>query len=451
MLFSRFLIALFFFKQSIAYTTYSCNSTVSCPQSAPCCSQDGTCGSGNYCLGNCDPRYSFSLDSCMPPPICKDLSTTFNNYSSQMLDANTFLGNASEADWLYSGYVMDYTDEEALVLAMPKNSGGTVVSSTHAVWFGKISVKMKTSHLAGVITSFILYSGVQDEIDFEWVGSDLNTTQTNFYWNGVLNWHNSANITTVDTFDDYHVYELDWHEDYITWSVDGVVGRTLFKNNTFNATTNEYQYPQTPSKIDISIWPGGNATNAIGTIEWAGGEINWDADDIKDPGYYYAILKEVNITCYDAPSGTKQNGTLSYEYTDTDDFSEDTIAIVDKRIYLDSLEGSGTNVTAGATTFTTTKKSTSTKKSSTGKTSSSTLHRKDNSTNTSKTTKSKIHSESTALSTAASEDSKSSDSASVISSATESSPSSTKSSNFALKNQISIISIFITIIIDYLL
>lgn len=445
------LIALFFFKQAIAYTTYHCNSTVSCPESAPCCSQDGTCGKGNYCLGNCDPRYSFSLDSCMPVPVCKELSTNFKDYSSQMRDANTFLGNASEADWLYSGYVMDYADEDALVLAMPKNSGGTVVSSTHAVWYGKVSVKMKTSHLAGVITSFILYSGVQDEIDFEWVGSDLDTTQTNFYWNGVLNWHNSANITTHDTFDDYHIYEIDWHEDYLTWSVDGVVGRTLFKNATFNATTNEYQYPQTPSKIDISIWPGGNATNPTGTIEWAGGEINWDADDIKDPGYYYAILKEVNVTCYATPDEAQKNGTKSYEYTNSKDFSQDTVAVVNKQVYVDSLDGTGFNVTAGATT-----KSSSTKSStsSTSSSSSSSSTKKTSSTKTTSTKKTKSSTQASTTKHSSEGKNESVISSSSVDSSTSSDivsgTSSTKSSNFAFKNHISILSI-LSIIINYIM
>jgi len=138
---------------------------------------------------------------------------------------------------LYTGDVLDYDDEESLILAMPKNSGGTVLSSTRAVWYGKVSARIKTSHLAGVVTGFILYSGAGDELDYEFVGADLETAQTNFYWESVLNYTNSANISTTDTFENYHTYELDWHEDYVTWSIDGVVGRTLYKNETYNATT----------------------------------------------------------------------------------------------------------------------------------------------------------------------------------------------------------------------
>lgn len=45
---------------------------------------------------------------------------------------------------------------------------------------------MKTSRGAGVITAFIYLSDVKDEIDYEWVGADLQTAQTNYYFQGIL-------------------------------------------------------------------------------------------------------------------------------------------------------------------------------------------------------------------------------------------------------------------------
>ena len=330
---------------------YSCNATVSCPEEFPCCSQYGQCGTGEYCIANCNPIFSYEYDACLPGPVCKDISTKFDNYTSKVANINTYLGNANDADWLYTGTILDYDDEGSMILAMPKNSGGSVLTSSRDIWYGKISARLKSSHLAGVITAFIIFSGVQDEFDFEWVGADLNTVQTNYYWQGVLDYHNSANISTNDTFDSYHTYEIDWHEDYTTWSIDGVIGRTLFRNETWNETLQAYKYPQTPSRIQLSIWPGGNVTNAPGTIAWAGGEIDWNADDITDPGYYYAIVNEINVTCYDAPSGTSQNGSDSYIYKNGKGFLQEDVMISNKRFYLDTDEGTGLNITAGATTL----------------------------------------------------------------------------------------------------
>ena len=72
-------------------------------------------------------------------------------------------------------------------MSMPPNSVGTLLASTHYVWYGKITAKLKTSRGAGVVTAFILLSDVKDEIDFEFVGVELDTAQTNFYFQGITN------------------------------------------------------------------------------------------------------------------------------------------------------------------------------------------------------------------------------------------------------------------------
>lgn len=358
----------------------TCNATQSCPEELPCCSQFGVCGTGSTCLGGCNPMFSYDSGACMPMPICKDVSTKFKDYSSEVVSHETYLGNSSETDWVYSGYLYDYDDEDSMLLAMPKNSAGTVLSSTRFMWYGKVSARLKSSHLGGVVSAFILFSNVQDEIDFEYIGADLETVQTNYYFQGLLNYNNSKNISTTDTFENYHDYEIDWHEDYITWAVDGVVGRTLYKNETYNETSERYEFPQTPSKVQLSLWPGGNATNAPGTIAWAGGAINWDADDLEDPGYYYASIKEVNITCYDPPSNASKNGTKSYQFTKEDSFLSEDIAITDKDTFLYSDKGSGLDPEKG--------KKSSSSSSSTSRSSSSSSSTKSSSktTSTSKTT-----------------------------------------------------------------
>lgn len=320
-----------------------CNSSQSCPQDKPCCSQYGECGSGSYCLGGCNPAFSYNIKACMPMPMCKDSSTNFKNYSSKLGKMSEYLGDAEDSDWIYEGYTLDYDDkdDDALILAMPKNTAGTVISSTRYIWYGKVSAKLKSSHLGGVVTAFILFSSVQDEIDFEYVGADLETVQTNYYFQGTLNYTNSKNISASDTFENYHTYEVDWHEDHVTWSVDGVAGRTLFKNQTYNETTDSYDFPQTPARVQISLWPGGDAANPPGTIAWAGGLINWDADDLKDPGYYYMFLHDINVTCYDPPKDTKVSGNKSYSYVADRHWLQDSVVIGNNNTVLASSDGSG--------------------------------------------------------------------------------------------------------------
>lgn len=274
----------------------------------------------------------------MPMPVCKNLTTVFDS-TDDLINQNDYLGDASEGDWIYSGYIDTYDD--ALLVAMPNQTSGTVISSTHQVWYGKIKATLKSSHLAGVVTAFILFSNAQDEIDFEFIGSDLTTTQSNYYYEAILNNTNVRNGTTTNTFENYHTYEVDWKEDELTWSIDGEAFRTLKKEDTYNETTGEYYYPQTPSRVQVSIWPGGDADNSAGTIAWAGGAIDWDSDDIKDYGYYYMLLKNITIECYDPPSRALIDGDFSYVYNSSDSFTQDDIMITDDDTVLGSDEATG--------------------------------------------------------------------------------------------------------------
>ena len=75
---SLFIIFLTLISVSLA-SSITCNSTSSCPEDAPCCSQFGVCGTGAYCLGGCDIRYSFNLSSCMPMPRMSSFSESFDS------------------------------------------------------------------------------------------------------------------------------------------------------------------------------------------------------------------------------------------------------------------------------------------------------------------------------------------------------------------------------------
>ncbi len=153
------------------------------------------------------------------------------------------------------------------------------------------------------------------------------------------------NISLSDTFQNYHTYTIDWTPEQITWSIDGQVGRTKKRSETYNKTTNRYEYPQSPARVQLSLWPGGLPTNGEGTINWAGGLVDWNAQDIQSNGYYYASVKEVKMECYDPPSNARKSGSKSYVWT-KDGGTEDAVEITDKQTVLKSLLGSGTNMSA---------------------------------------------------------------------------------------------------------
>ena len=119
----------------------------------------------------------------MPAPVCK--SEDYKLTSLDDVASNTqYLGDPSDTNWVASGMPVVY-DDDALLLTMAPDTVGTLLMSTHYVWYGKMSATMTTSQGQGVVTAFIMMSDVKDEIDFEFVGVDLESAQTNFYFQGI--------------------------------------------------------------------------------------------------------------------------------------------------------------------------------------------------------------------------------------------------------------------------
>ncbi|KAI9847735.1 MAG: hypothetical protein M1837_001983 [Sclerophora amabilis] len=318
-----------------------CGKDKKCPEDKPCCSQYGECGVGAFCLGGCDPLFSNSLDSCVPEPVCQDKSYKFDSLDG-IADKTKYLGDASKADFVADGNP-SMLGEDAVLLTLQEDTTGTLLASTAYVWYGKVSARLKTSRGRGVVTAFILLSDVKDEIDFEFVGVDLETAQTNYYFQGITNYDNGENITITDTFENYHTYEIDWTPEQITWSIDGKIGRTQKKSETWNKTGNHFDYPQTPSRIQLSLWPAGLPTNGKGTVDWAGGQIQWDGPDYNPPGYYYASVSEVKVQCYDPPDKAKKSGSKSYVFSD-EAGTEEAVEVTGKETVLKSLIGTGTDM-----------------------------------------------------------------------------------------------------------
>ena len=103
-------------------------------------------------------------------------------------------------------------------------------------------------------------------------------------------------------------------------------------------------YPQTPARLQLSLWPGGLSSNGQGTIDWAGGLVQWNSQYMAN-GYYYASFSEVDIQCYDPPSGANVQGSKSYIYSNAAG-TNNTVEITNDNTVLKSLLGTGTNMSA---------------------------------------------------------------------------------------------------------
>ncbi|WOO85671.1 putative glycosidase crf2 [Vanrija pseudolonga] len=303
----------------------TCNSTVHCPTTAPCCSEYGFCGTGQFCLGGCQPFSSNQPTSCKPNPVCKSYTTDFNDLSRVLLNATQYNGNASKWDWvLEKGTLVADPNGNGQRLTLTQ-SGGTLLSSTRYIHYGQIDFTMQASKWAGVVSAAITMSDVKDEIDIEFASTPTNQVQSNYFFLGVVNYTDNKGAThnfSGNTFTEMNTYTLNWQQDQLQWAVNGKVLRTVTKASTLSLDGTQYKYPSTPSRIQISIWPAGLPTSAKGTIEWAGGLIDWNDPDYVANGYFWNTFKSVSISCADEgvdnTDSTVLPDTVGYSYTGND-------------------------------------------------------------------------------------------------------------------------------------
>ncbi|KAB8202200.1 concanavalin A-like lectin/glucanase domain-containing protein [Aspergillus parasiticus] len=191
------------------------------------------------------------------------------------------------------------TGGQGAEFTLAKKGDAPTIDTSDYFLFGKVEVVMKAAPGTGIVSSIVLESDALDEIDWEALGGDTTQIQTNYFGKGDTSSYDRATFVNMASPQaDYHTYTIDWNKDQTTWSVDGNVVRTL----NYNDAKGGSRYPQTPMRLRLGIWAGGDPDNAPGTIEWAGGQTDYS----QAPFTMY--VKSVNIVNY-TPSD-------SYTYSD---------------------------------------------------------------------------------------------------------------------------------------
>ncbi|KAJ2464970.1 putative glycosidase CRH2, partial [Coemansia sp. RSA 2320] len=187
---------------------------------------------------------------------------------------------------------------EQLELTLVKQADGkgfgAVVIGTRAIQFGTVTAVVKSGSVGGgVVSSMIIRNDqVGDEIDYEFVGSERGSVQSNYYWHNELDYTKMVRSQPLtDTTQSYHSYQIVWTPDSIQWSVDGQPPfRTVSRADTWDPASNVFKYPDAEAYVSFSVWDGGSG--AKGTADWAGGAINWDLQP------FVVAVKSVSVNCF---------------------------------------------------------------------------------------------------------------------------------------------------------
>ncbi|KAL2003274.1 hypothetical protein VTN02DRAFT_4484 [Thermoascus thermophilus] len=234
----------------------------------------------------CNP---LNTTDCPPDLALGDQHTwTFNETST----LNEKVWTITAGDIAYSKDGAEFTIAERL--------DSPTIQSEFYIFFGIVESHVKAATGGGVVSSVVLQSDDLDEIDWEWIGSDGGRVQSNYYGKGNAT-YGRAGFHDVEggATDGFHNYTTHWTKEKLEWWIDGKLVRTV----TYEDALGGKNYPQTPCNVRIGIWPGGDPKNPQGTIEWAGGPIDYNAVP------YTMTLKQLRVQ--DFSSGKE------YRYGDT--------------------------------------------------------------------------------------------------------------------------------------
>lgn len=266
--------------------------------------------------------------------MCQDKTYTFAPGNPTLVNSTIYDGNSTAHDWTADvGMPLNTNNnggELALILTQDGRAPqGTRISSTEYVLYGTITATMKTGMWNGVVTAFITMSNVRDEIDWEWPGDRPTEAQSNFFFMGKVDYTGGNGATenvSSNTYQNYHNYTIDWQPDTLTFLIDGNEVRSVNKSDTL--INGQYQYPTTPARVQLSIWPGGIPAEPQGVIDWAGGMIQYNESEYVAAGNQYeALVSQVTVQCSTDPDLTITPGALSYMYGANDTEGVPTVLV----------------------------------------------------------------------------------------------------------------------------
>ena len=225
------------------------------------------------------------LDStCDPvPALGGSLNTDFTTGASSRYDPTLAVNKISYGD-------------NGVDFEISASGDNPSIDSDFYIMFGHIEFVAQAAPGVGIVSSMVLISDDNDEIDIEWLGGDGTQVQSNYFSKGDTSTYDRGafhEIASPQT--NFYTYAIDWTSERTIWYVNGAPVRTLTNPGTG-------YYPQSPMKVRFGSWAGGDSSNAPGTIEWAGGATDYSA------GPFHFYVKSLNVQDY-------STGT-AYKFTD---------------------------------------------------------------------------------------------------------------------------------------
>jgi len=236
---------------------------------------------GAFLAGNVAAQVStdcFPMAKECPPDPALGMDTSFH-----------FNMTPSYELWETTVGPVTYDQETGAAFTVAKQKDSPTIRSKFYFFWGRAEIWMKAAKGTGIISSMMFLSDNLDEIDWEFFGGNDTIAQSNYFGKNSSSFVNAGyHPVQGGIHEDYHNYTIEWTKDFLDFYVDGNKVRTLLPGDADGGRL----YPQTPMRLFIGIWAGGDPDLPPGTREWAGGTTDYSQ------GPYTMYVKSVEVEDY---------------------------------------------------------------------------------------------------------------------------------------------------------
>ncbi|KAK5988407.1 putative extracellular glycosidase [Cladobotryum mycophilum] len=189
--------------------------------------------------------------------------------------------------WETTAGAVQFDSENYAQFTIAKQGDSPTIRTKFYFFFGRTEIWLKVAPGRGIVSSTMWLSDDLDEVDWEFLGSNDTHASTNYFGKGRQDYLNGGlHPMPGGMQDDFHNYTTVWTKEQIDWFIDGQHVRTL----TAVSANNTQNYPQTPMRLSIGIWAGGDPSLPEGTRKWAGGDTDYSQ------GPYTMHVKSAQVT-----------------------------------------------------------------------------------------------------------------------------------------------------------
>ena len=218
----------------------------------------------------------FPMNKTCPPDPALGMDVNFN-----------FNQTPKAGTWDTIVNPMVYDSQLGATFTIKKQGDCPTIRTKFYFFWGRTEIHMRAATGTGIISSVMFLSDNLDEIDWEFKGGKTDLVFSNYFGKGEPDFRNGLEHPVPGgAMNSFHNYTTMWTKDKLEFFIDGANVRTLLAKNA----NNTYFYPQTPMRLSIGIWAGGDPTLPEGTREWAGGDTNYS----EGPFNFY--VKSAQVT-----------------------------------------------------------------------------------------------------------------------------------------------------------